>query len=139
MKIEDWLSPLLIGIIAAAFLNLLTPLFPSILFFLFVTGILLFFIFNSIRLKVEILQLRVLFLGASVTSILFALHTYFFSIISVGLVQIPLDSITGLFRSILTISLFSLLERLTKFLEDKREKRARESNNLRCTQPDYVI
>jgi hypothetical protein len=39
------------------------------------------------------------------------------------MVQITFDNLWGLFRSVLLTSLFSLLERLTKFIEDKTENR----------------
>jgi hypothetical protein len=79
-----------------------------------------------------------MFLGASLASITFAFHTFFFSIVSLGLIQISLNALVSLFRSILITSFFSLLERLTKFLED-REQKTKKSIDLRCTQQDYVI
>lgn len=111
--------PLIFGVISAVVLNLLTPFYPSLILFIIVAIMLLGAISYSVREKIGLLQLRVMFIGASVTSILFAFHTYFFSIVSIGLIQIPIDALVGLFRSILITSFFSLLERLTKFLEDR--------------------
>jgi hypothetical protein len=118
MEIGYWGYPLITGILAAAILNLLTPFLPSLFLFLIVAVCLLVAIFVYVRAKKGLLQLRIMFLGASVMSILFALYTFFFSIVSLGLIQIPLDAWVSPFRSILVTSFFSLLERLTKFLED---------------------
>jgi hypothetical protein len=61
-------------------------------------------------------------------SIVFAFQTFFFSIVGNGLVQIPLDALVGLFRSVLLTSLFSLLERLTRFFEDQVETKTIKSS-----------
>ena len=121
MKIGDWLFPLVVGIGTAVTLNLLVPFFPSVFVFILITVILLYLIFTSTKDKDDLLRLRIVFLGASLASIIFAFYTFFFSIQSSGIVQIPFNALIGLFRSILITSFFSLFERLTKFLEDRQK------------------
>ena len=110
---------LLFGIFVAIVLSNITPL-SSMVFFgsmvVMIIAIVVFFAYSR-----EFMSLRLLFLGASVTSLIFAFHTFFFSLVLNGLVQIPLDAITGLFRSVLLTSLFSLLERITRYIEDQIE------------------
>jgi len=66
-------------------------------------------------------ELRLLFLGASVTAVVSAFIT-FMSIINFNLISINLNQLAGIFRSLLLASIFSLIERSVKFFEDKSEK-----------------
>jgi hypothetical protein len=61
-------------------------------------------------------------LGASIISAGLALVT-FFSLNRGGVIQISLENLTGVFKSILLASFFSLLERLTKYLEDVKSEK----------------
>jgi hypothetical protein len=111
---------LLLGMVISISLNIGTPLFPSVIFLLISLAILLV-IAIFLALSKDFIKLRILFLGASIVSVLFAFRTFLFSIVLNGLIQIPLDALVGLFRSILLTSFFSLLERLTRFIEDQAE------------------
>jgi len=113
---------LLLGIATAFVLNFGTPLYPFSA--LFVVGIVLVLCFALVLLlKGHFMNLRTLFLGASITSLIFAFRTFFFSLVMEEMIQITFDNLWGLFRSVLLTSLFSLLERLTRFIEDKIETR----------------
>jgi len=112
---------LLLGILIAVSLSYVTPLSSAVFFaFQIVSLIGLIVIFAYYK---EFRSLRIIFLGASITSLIFAFRTFFFSLIINEMVQITFDNVWGLFRSVLLTSLFSLLERLTKFIEDKTENR----------------
>jgi hypothetical protein len=111
---------LLLGMLIAISLSHSTPLFPSVVFFLLSIVALLVFVV-IFALGRDFMRLRILFLGASITSVALAFRTFFFSIVLNGLVQIPFDALVSLFRSILLTSFFSLLERLTRFIEDQLE------------------
>jgi hypothetical protein len=101
-------------------LNYGTPLFPSVIFLLI--GLVAFIVITIILASSRAFtKLRALFLGASIISVLFAFRTFFFSIVMNGLIQIPFETLVGIFRSILLTSFFSLLERLTRFIEDQSE------------------
>lgn len=119
-KVGYLLLFLLLGMIIAFDFNAVTPFsLTSMPFLVGIVGLLLFIIYLAFH-KCFVF-LRIMFLGASITSVLFASRTFFFSIVKLGMVQIPLDAIVGLFRSILFTSIFSLLERLTRFIEDQLE------------------
>jgi hypothetical protein len=115
--VREQLPFLLLGMVASISLARATPLFPSVVFFL-LSVVLLLCLVVYLALSKNFLSLRILFLGASVTSVLSAFLT-FFSLVRLGLIQISLDDIVGIFRSVLLTSLFSLLERLTRFIEDQ--------------------
>lgn len=118
--VREQLPFLLLGMLIAISLSYSTPLFPSVVFFLLSIVALLVFVV-IFALGRDFMRLRILFLGASITSVALAFRTFFFSIVLNGLVQIPFDALVGLFRSILLASFFSLLERLTRFIEDQSE------------------
>lgn len=99
--------------------NSVTPGYPSVIIFLLGLASMLALVFTLASSR-DFIGLRILFLGASITSVIFAFHTFFFSLMVYGLIQISDVALVGLFRSILLTSLFSLLERLTRFLEDAR-------------------
>jgi hypothetical protein len=114
------LSYLVLGMFFSFSFNNFTPVNPSMI--LFIVSLIMFggLVVMSAYAK-AFMEIRILFLGASITSVLFAFHTFYFSIALNGLIQIPLDALVGLFRSILLTSFFSLLERLTRFIEDQLE------------------
>lgn len=120
MRVAEQLSFFSIGVALAVLMSFVTPLFSDVVFFLLVSIEVLFFII-MIALSRRYMLLRILFLGASVTSVLSA-FVNFFSLGKSGIIQIPFDALVGLFRSILLASFFSLWERLTKFLEDRQIK-----------------
>jgi hypothetical protein len=108
---------LLFGMFIAIGLSYISPL-SSVIFFSFLS-VLLIAIIISFSLNKGFEELRALFLGASITSVAFMINTFFFTLVLNGLVQIPVpDGIVTIFRSILLTGFFSLLERLTKFIED---------------------
>jgi len=120
-RVREQMPLLLLGMLISISLSNSTPLFPSVILFLISLAI-LFVIVVILALSREFMRLRILFLGASITSVAFAFHTFFFSLVSkIGLISISLDALVGLFRSILLASFFSLLERLTRFIEDQIE------------------
>lgn len=116
--VRELLPFLLLGMVISISLNNVTPLFPSLIFFLISLAVFLVIVV-ILALSRAFTKLRILFLGASITSVLSAFRTFFFSIVINGLIQIPFDALVGLFRSILLTSSFSLLERLTRFIEDQ--------------------
>ena len=112
---------LLLGMLFSISLSYGMPIFPFVILFLISLAMLFGFVV-ILALSREFLRLRILFIGASITSVAFAFHTFFFSLVSkIGLISIPFDALVGLFRSILLASFFSLLERLTRFIEDQIE------------------
>ena len=115
----DQLFCFILGIVAAISLSLGLPTYPSVIFF--VMG-LIFLLSVAIILACyrKFTELRLLFLGASVTSVISAFVT-FFSITNFNLISINLNQLAGTFRSLLLASLFSLLERFTRLIEDHLE------------------
>ena|SRR5208337_1576898 len=111
---------LLAGILIALILNNIEPLsyntelFSLLLILVFIIGI---YAWSS----GYFVLVRILLIGASIVSVLSALLTWI-STGETGLIQITLTQIDGIFRSILLASYFSLLDRLTKFIEDRVEK-----------------
>jgi len=113
---------LVLGIGFSISINNVTPTNPSIIFFA-VSLILLSVLLVILAYERAFMNIRILFLGASITSVLFATHTFVYSIVLNGLIQIPFNALVGLFRSILLASIFSLLERLTRLIEDQLKTR----------------
>lgn len=137
MKSWEGVLSLIVGIMIALAMNYaLTPNYLSMIYFLFETVVFSLIIVLSYGYAEGMLTLRILFIGASIVSIIFAFYTFFFSITLQGLVQISNTAIAGLFKSILIASFFGLLERLAKFLEDKANQR---SNIAEGSIPDYSI
>jgi hypothetical protein len=127
-ELLPFLSFGILGILIAVILNSITPLSSSWVFFLFILVLLLILVIVFGWVYRDFMSLRILFLGASITSVLFAFHTFFFSIVGkFGIIGISLDSLVGLFRSVLLTSLFSFLERLTRFFEDQAEMKTRKN------------
>jgi hypothetical protein len=124
--VGDQLLFLLLGMLLSISLNIGSPLFPSVIFLL-ISLTALFVIAILLALSRDFASLRILFLGASIVSVLFAFRTFFFSIALGGLIQIPFDALVGLFRSVLLTSFFSLLERLARFIEDQLETKTTEA------------
>lgn len=108
---------LLTGISIALVLNNATPIFPSIIVFYVLLAV-VFGIVVFAWLAGFFDLIRILLIGASIISVLSALVT-FFIIGNRGFISITLDQIAGIFRSILLASFFSLLERATRFVEDR--------------------
>jgi hypothetical protein len=112
---------LLIGVIIAVSLNLPPSIYPFAVFFiLFLVILLLVVALVFQKTHSSRLNIRVFFLGASLTSLGSAFLTYV-SLANGSIVQIPLNAIVGIFRSILLASFFSLLERLARYLEDETQ------------------
>lgn len=122
---DEQLLFLLLGMIIALLLGFGTPLYPFSV--LFLIGIVLLLCFGAIlALRGYFVKLRLIFLGASIVSVILAFVT-FFSLNRGGAIQIPFDALFGIFRSILLASFFSLLERLSRFLEEQNETKTKRS------------
>jgi hypothetical protein len=116
---EQQLLFLLLGMLIALLLSFGTPLFPFSV--LFLAGVAMVLCFTVILAKKRYyMRLRLIFLGASIASVISAFIT-FFLLARTGLIGITLDALVGVFRSILLASFFSLLERLTKYFEEQME------------------
>jgi hypothetical protein len=120
MKTPDYILPLISGVLIAIALNLSLPTWISAMQFLSISLAVLFLVIITKNLSI----FRMVFLGASFTSIVFAFYNFFFAINTAIGLSFNLYLLAGLFRSILVTSLFSLLERLTRFLEDRRKQKS---------------
>jgi hypothetical protein len=110
---------LLTGIGIAWALNNSVPMAFSLDFFYFFLGLTIVFVIVS-WLTESFTIIRILLIGASIVSVLSALLTWV-STGKNGFISIDLNQIDGIFRSILLTSFFSLLERITRFIEDRVE------------------
>lgn len=108
------------GMLIASSLNTFgMPSYPDVLIFgLVVLGSLFIVISSGLNKEVGAHVFRPFFLGASVISVFFAFRTFLSISDSNGVIQIPIGTLAGLFRSVLLASFFSLLERLARFFED---------------------
>jgi len=86
-----------------------------------VVAIILFIFVMSYKSSEEFISLRLVFLGAGTASLISAFVT-FIAIAQNGLIQITLDQLAGIFKSLLLASLFSLLERFAKIREDNTKR-----------------
>lgn len=119
-RVRDQLFYFILGILTAISLSLGLPTYPVIIFFILglITLLSIAIVLAYYRNFTEI---RLLFLGASVTSVISAFITYL-SITNFNLISININQLAGIFRSLLLASMFSLLERFTRFFEDKLER-----------------
>ena len=122
-KILQTLS-LLIGIGIALTLNISLPVSLLFTFFYILLAVVLAIAVFAWLTEYFIL-IRILLIGASIVSVGSALLTWV-STGKTGFISIDLDQIDGIFRSILLTSFFSLLERTTRFIEDRVEAKKQE-------------
>ncbi len=120
---------LMIGILLALLLNSFTPLFHDLVAFgLVLVIVIAIAVFSWI--DGQFVLIRLLLVGASIVSVVSALVTWA-STGESGLIQINLNQIDNIFRSILLASFFSLLERITRFIDDRVEAKKRNSTLFR--------
>jgi len=118
-RIQDHIFYFIIGAVNAIILSFGLPTFPQVLFF--IAGLaLLLSIASILAYHKNFVEMRMLFLGGSVTAVISAFIT-FMSLTNFNLISINIIQIAGVFRSLLLASLFSLIERLTRFVEDRIE------------------
>jgi hypothetical protein len=75
--VREQLPSLLLGLLIVVSLSYSTPLFPSVVFFLLGIAALLVVVVNF-ALSRDFMRLKLLFLGASMTSVALALYTILF-------------------------------------------------------------
>jgi hypothetical protein len=123
------ISSLLSGILIALALNFSLPYPPTLFLFCFLL-VMVFALGVFAWLTEYFFLLRILLIGASIVSVLSALLTWISTGVSTGevsYVSIDDNQIDGIFRSILLTSFFSLLERTTRFIEDRVAVKERTS------------
>lgn len=126
-RVRDQLFYFTLGILTGISLSFGLPIYPIIIFFILGLTILLSIAIILAYYR-NFMEIRLLFLGASVTSVISAFIT-FLSITNFNFISIDINQLAGIFRSLLLASLFSLLERFARFFEDKLEIKELKTEN----------